>query len=975
MRFRSLAFTLALVTLGAFPAFAAAPQDESARGTVLPASFAVEPGAEAARNLDRGAAWSAFRARHGEWSVQWNGATRTPHRAIGRSIPLEGAGDDAGSIESAVRAFIADEPGVFGTAPELERVAATRAGSVWYLRFHQNVNGLPVLFADWEFRVGASRRLIAFGADALANAVIEDGSAPRIGAGVARAAATLGIDFDPATDTAQGGETRALMPVRTETGLVLREVLEVTVRTASPPGNWVALVDAVTGEVRFRLNHVRTAISGTVDGSVHPLLPTDTPVASPFRYESVSVGPATTTTNGSGSYSAAATGTVTVSTQLSGLWCNVNRQDGADAVQSAGATNPATVNFSWSDATSQISERDAYFHVNVVHDYVKSLDPAFTGVDYAMPCAVNINATCNAYWDGTGVNFYRAGSPCPNTATMPDVVYHEYGHAINDKLYISQGAPFGMINGALHEGTADINAALLLDNPQVGRGFFGPGTHLRDLANTNRWPQDDGEIHYAGQIIGGAFWDLRQSVGLAIARHLAHFAKYGIPDDNDNGVAMHEFFVETLVADDDDADLSNGTPHSSQIVAAFNAHGIGTGFFIQITHAPLADTPSHGPYYVAATIQYTGPFGSLDTASPRVHYTINGGPEQSVAMTPTGAPNTFGASIPPQFTGIVRYWLTAFDSFGQGFAEPVAAPLRGVHLFLAGPFSELLSQNMETNPGWTVGGPDDNAATGQWVRADPVGAYVDTEVSQPEDDHTPSGTFCWITGNAGVGQPAGTADVDGGQTTLTTSAFDATAGGATNPLVEFYRWYRNDLGGAPQSDTLHVQISNNGGASWVTVEDVLTSSGVWVRDLFPIADFIAPTANMKLRFRAADFGGGSLVEAGVDDFRLLGIPGTLDAPTVAVAGAGLWLAAAPNPFGARTTLEFTLPRGGDTSLDVYDAVGRRVRSIARGRFEAGAHVASWDGRDDAGRALGAGAYWLRLGFEGRDVTRRVMRVR
>ena len=97
--------------------------------------------------------------------------------------------------------------------------------------------------------------------------------------------------------------------------------------------------------------------------------------------------------------------------------------------------------------------------MNVVHDYAKFLEPGFTGVDYVMPVAVNINQTCNAYWDGNGVNFYAAGGGCPNTATMPDVVFHEYGHGINDKLYIQYGSPSGMNNGALHEGLADVDVA------------------------------------------------------------------------------------------------------------------------------------------------------------------------------------------------------------------------------------------------------------------------------------------------------------------------------------------------------------------------------------------------------------------------------------------------------------------------------------------------------------------------------------
>src|SRR5262249_7489790 len=148
----------------------------------------------------------------------------------------------------------------------------------------------------------------------------------------------------------------------------------------------------------------------------------------------------------------------------------------------------------------------------------------------------------------------------------------------------------GMINAALHEGTADVNAAFIEDNPDIGKGFYGQGTMLRSVNNTKRWPNDaNDDPHITGLIIGAAFWDLRRAVGLSVARRLAHYAKYGLPDDLDAGVAMHEYFIETLVADDDDGDLSNGTPHSAAIIAAFNAHGIGSSFGLQIAHTPLAD--------------------------------------------------------------------------------------------------------------------------------------------------------------------------------------------------------------------------------------------------------------------------------------------------------------------------------------------------------------------------------------------------
>lgn len=71
---------------------------------------------------------------------------------------------------------------------------------------------------------------------------------------------------------------------------------------------------------------------------------------------------------------------------------------------------------------------------------------------------------------------------------------------------------------------------------------------------------------------------------------------------------------------------------------------------------------------------------------------------------------------------------------------------------------------------------------------------------------------------------------------------------------------------------------------------------------------------------------------------------------------------APNPFNPATTIAFSIPAGaaGEHRLDVYDARGRLVRQLGRGPLAAGRHEATWDGRDDAGAAVGAGVYLYRL---------------
>jgi len=96
----------------------------------------------------------------------------------------------------------------------------------------------------------------------------------------------------------------------------------------------------------------------------------------------------------------------------------------------------------------------------------------------------------------------------------------------------------------------------------------------------------------------------------------------------------------------------------------------------------------------------------------------------------------------------------------------------------------------------------------------------------------------------------------------------------------------------------------------------------------------------------------------VYDGVLTPVVGDLPSPSVVVVRNH------PNPFNPRTTLVLDLPAGAGAVpvvLEVYDARGRRVATVFRGQLAAGhAHGFTWDGRDDAGRALASGTYLARV---------------
>lgn len=76
----------------------------------------------------------------------------------------------------------------------------------------------------------------------------------------------------------------------------------------------------------------------------------------------------------------------------------------------------------------------------------------------------------------------------------------------------------------------------------------------------------------------------------------------------------------------------------------------------------------------------------------------------------------------------------------------------------------------------------------------------------------------------------------------------------------------------------------------------------------------------------------------------------------AAPGAFALLGNYPNPFNAGTAIRFRLAEAGTVVLSVYDAQGRRVRRLWQGPLAPGTHHLSWDGRDEAGRAVASGVY-------------------
>jgi hypothetical protein len=92
------------------------------------------------------------------------------------------------------------------------------------------------------------------------------------------------------------------------------------------------------------------------------------------------------------------------------------------------------------------------------------------------------------------------------------------------------------------------------------------------------------------------------------------------------------------------------------------------------------------------------------------------------------------------------------------------------------------------------------------------------------------------------------------------------------------------------------------------------------------------------------------------------------------AGAGPSLRVAPNPAQQGTTIRYLVPATKTSRLAIYDPQGRVVRSLSTVPSGSGWHEIVWDGRDDSGRPVASGSYWVRLWTPGETRTVRVVTI-
>jgi hypothetical protein len=716
------------------PAQAFAPSDSHHIG-IEPQRVEWRHPGEQARLTRNSRSWAEFTAAEGAgWVVRWDETTHTPRELYGPGIPMPTSSE--AELVAALTAELVARSELLGfdaAALALKSASHHEPSDTWYVDFTiEREPGVPT------FRGGLSAR-VKHGNLILVRAATAPGS-PITG--------TWGLDPAKASALAQAhgpapeavhtepSAQRVLLEQWTPDGLVLRRTIQTRSRTTNPPGIWVSFVDAESGELLNVHNEVRF-VTGTVTGRHHEGSPLGPFESSPMPLVRVQ-GSSSLYTDEIGEFSM---NSGPFTSTLQGDYLRVENDGGED-----GVLQSSSANMEWGTGDATQAEIDTYVFAHQARDWALAVDPTSGMARNRAQAYVNQNDVCNAYYDGYSINFFRSGQGCTNTGENRDVVHHEWGHGFHAWQLRS-----GSFDGSLSEGAADTVAFFQSGSNYIGPGFFTNGGAIRDVAPNRRYPENYSNNQYAvhdnGLIFGGSIWDmwdlLIDTDGVGRGTDIAENIFAGLLR---GGPTIPESFAEALVADDDDGNLGNGTPHACQIVAGFAQHGLAQGaessgeLTVVATHEPVGFTLPD----LETGVRFDLPAGndcfSGLAQDAVVRFRVNGGDWDNVnGRTNEG---TIRGDLPAFEEGdFVEYWMEGTDTDGHHFQSPGSGRVAPFTMYV-GEVLEVSCENFGNDSadfhGKIMSGNDFNPwefAAPQGLGGDPPSAYSGTKVWGTELDN------------------------------------------------------------------------------------------------------------------------------------------------------------------------------------------------------------------------------------------------
>jgi hypothetical protein len=416
-----------------------------------------------------------------------------------------------------------------------------------------------------------------------------------------------------------------------------------------PPdeANWEVLVDAHDGEV-LAFQDINHYVNHSITGGVYPITSTEicpTPGTCgimqsnwPMPFADTGLASPNNFTNSAGIFNWTS-GTTT--TTLTGRYVDivdscgaVNNSSTTGSISLGGTNGQHDCTTGGGSAGNTPASRTAFYETNKLAEMARGWLPNNTWLQNRLTTNVNLNQTCNAFWNGVSINFYRSGGGCRNTGEIAGVFDHEWGHGLDDNDS----------NGSLSsssEAYADIAAIYRLQASCVGHGFFwtsnrgcgmtadGTGFNanealtgaaycatdcsgVRDTDWVKHNPSTPAtalgfvcgqcttgpgpcgrQVHCSAAPSRQAAWDfvardlqqapfnLDSQTAFIVANRIFYQGSGNIGawhsctcGSSSSGCGATNAYMQWLAADDDNGNINDGTPHMTALFNAFNRHGI-----------------------------------------------------------------------------------------------------------------------------------------------------------------------------------------------------------------------------------------------------------------------------------------------------------------------------------------------------------------------------------------------------------------
>jgi hypothetical protein len=563
---------------------------------------------------------------------------------------------DKQTVADAALKFVLQNQALLGIdATQLGAVRAEQINpNLWQINIPQTFQGVPVRYGRVALSISHGN-VVVMGTETWGNVhgfspIPKVTAAQALDAGFTHAGGRTSSDVmlqQPALEIIPAAEGGAEV-FNGSVGNGYKHLLAWTFVFRRPPEDeaWEVIVNAHTGEV-LSFQDTNQYLSQQVTGGVYPLSNTEicpTPgtcgtmqTGWPMPFADTGLATPNNFTNSAGLFDYTS-GTVT--TTLTGKYVDIVDQCGAVSESAAGAISLGGANGNH-DCTAvgaslgnTASSRTAFYELNKLMEMARGWLPTNAWLQSRVTTTVNINNTCNAFYSGGTVNFYRSGGGCRNTGEIAGVFDHEWGHGLDDN------DAAGVLSNS-SEGYADIAAIYRLQTSCLGHGFFwtsnkGCGS-TADGTGFNQNEAQQGashcdldcsgvrdadwdkhadhtpdtplgfvctscltgtgpcgrQVHCAAAPARQAAWDLvardlrgapynyDSQTAFIVANKIFYQGSGNIGSwhsctcgSSASGCGATNGYLQWLTADDDNGNLNDGTPHMTAIFNAFNRHGI-----------------------------------------------------------------------------------------------------------------------------------------------------------------------------------------------------------------------------------------------------------------------------------------------------------------------------------------------------------------------------------------------------------------